>query len=75
MPIKQPQLFGEQLFLGAGLHAGIGLLLHGAGRRGTKCGKLSVFQMSKDGVIGSTFSHLPDAVNRGFGDSLTEDAF
>lgn len=35
----------------------------------------AVSQMSKDGVTGPTFSHLPDAINWGFDNSLREDVF
>lgn len=50
------------------------MLLSGAGYRDTKGGKL-LPKASEDVVVGFTFSHVPEAMNLGFGNSLPEDVF
>lgn len=72
MPIKQPHLFGETTVPWN--------RIPGWSRLATQQGwvqrhqrRKAVSQVGKDGVTGRTLSHLPDAINRGFGDSLRED--
>lgn len=73
-PPNSPSCLEKQLFPVAELRSEASLLPSRAGCRGNKGEKLSP-QTSKDGVVGFTFSRMPETINWGFGNSLREDVF